>query len=538
MSKPVRIDKLNLDDFSIIDIRPKETFAINHIANSINLSNQNEIVEFIKNNPNKNYILCCFTSINARKMAQLVENSLNKNIFYLDGSLLEAQNFGFEMTSLKNEFLEKLVKTKNDIYKKYLENKKAWIVAFSGGKDSTCVLQLLYEMIIQMPKDKLNPTYAIVSNTLVEAPNVDKYIHILVDTINHDAKTRKIPFKAIIVEPSPKDQFWVNLIGKGYPSPTRTFRWCTQRLKINPTKTAVDKIVNDHGSAILMLGVRKSESENRKRSIEKRVLSEDGFSNHDLYPNTLIYNPIVEWSIDDVWGYLTTFNPPAWKIPHNVLFDLYTKASGDECQFIIDKNQSSCGGSRFGCWVCTLVNEDKSMQGFIKSGEKNLLPLNLFRDFIKNLRESYEFRSDFGRNGEFRPGPFTSDGRKLILRKLLESEKKFKNSGGCELISDNQLILIAKEWQKEFDSLNSCVKIAKEYGRMLDYKDSDDVKILNEEILDNLDSKYKDIIKAIVKEGIYISNRGTTKKELFNVIKKNIDNATMKLGDGDGDGLL
>ncbi|QOQ88122.1 DNA phosphorothioation system sulfurtransferase DndC [Campylobacter corcagiensis] len=469
-------------------------------------------------------------------MAINIEKYLpDNNIYYLNANLLEAKEYGLEIIESKTSFLNKLIATKNNIYEKYISNKKAWIVAFSGGKDSTCVLQLLYEIMISMPKEKLNPTYAIISNTLVEAPVVDKYIKMLVKAINDDAKRRDILFEVKIVEPAQKDQFWVNLIGKGYPSPTITFRWCTERLKINPTKKVVDEIVKKHGSAILMLGVRKSESQNRKQSIEKRILSEDGFSKHDYYQNTLIYNPIVDWTLDDVWSYLTTFNPPSWKIPHNILFDLYTKASGDECQFIIDKNQSSCGGSRFGCWVCTLVNEDKSMQGFISSGKENLKPLNEFRNFIKKARENPKFRSDFNRHGEFRPGPFTSFARKLILKKLLECEKEFKDKGGINLISDEQLSLIADEWNKDFDSLNSCIKLAKEYGRMQEYEDIQDVKIINEDILDELENENKDIIKSIVKEGIYISNRGlVTKKELFDVIKKNIDNATMKIGDEDG----
>ncbi|MCD8213412.1 MAG: phosphoadenosine phosphosulfate reductase family protein [Campylobacter sp.] len=333
-----------------------------------------------------------------------------------------------------------------------------------------------------------------------------------------------------MVSPKEEDQFWVNLIGKGYPSPTRTFRWCTERLKINPTQTIVNKIVAKHGSAILTLGVRKSESISRKNSIEKRILSESGFNKHDSYPNTLIYSPIVEWSTDDVWAYLTTHNPPPWNVNHMELFELYTKASGDKCQFIIDTKQSSCGGSRFGCWVCTLVNEDKSMQGFIRRGDENLAYLNEFRNFIKVAREDKSLRSDFKKDGRYKPGPFTSDARKQILRKLLECELNFKRSGGVELISDSQILMIANEWKCEFDSVNSCIKIAKEYGRMLDIQDLE-VRIPNEEILDDLSSDEKEMVKSIIKEGIYLCNNGAKDIELFNVIKKNIDDKTMKLGD-------
>lgn len=125
---------------------------------------------------------------------------------------------------------------------------------------------------------------------------------------------RGLPFEIIVAHPLPQNEFWVNLIGKGYPSPTRIFRWCTERLKINPMKSIVKNIVEKHGSAIMTLGVRKSESINRRRSIEKRTVSEDGFSKHDDYENVLIYSPITEWLTEDVWSYLTTQNPPPWGI--------------------------------------------------------------------------------------------------------------------------------------------------------------------------------------------------------------------------------
>lgn len=508
---------------AIIDIRSKQAYQASHIINSINLNTKDEIINFIKQNPYDEYILCCMSSIKAQKMATEINLP---NVKYYAGNLLEAKESGVEFLSSDDKFNTLLNQTKAQILDKYTRHKRAWIVTFSGGKDSTCVLQLIYEMMTWLDKSKLNPTYAILSDTLVEAPNVKIYLYDIVKAINLDAKKRNLPFEIIIAKPSPNDEFWVNLIGKGYPSPTRTFRWCTQRLKINPMQSIVKDITDKHGSAIMTLGVRKSESTNRKQSIEKRTLSEDGFNKHDDYPNVLIYSPIVEWSVDDVWAYLTAANPPPWGISHNKLFSLYTQASGDECQFIIDKNQSSCGGSRFGCWVCTLVNEDKSMQGFIKSGEKSLQALNDFRNFIKDARENPDMRSDFKRDGKYQKGPFTSHARKEILRLLLECEKDFKASGGYELISDEQLNLIAKEWNKEFDSQNSLIKIAKEYGRMPEII-VDEYRLPDEELIDEVE--YADIAKSIIKEAISLQNSGARPEELFNLISKHLSDATAKL---------
>lgn len=219
--------------------------------------------------------------------------------------------------------------------------------------------------------------------------------------------------------------------------------------------------------------------------------------------------------------------PPPWGISHDRLFSLYTQASGDECQFIIDKNQSSCGGSRFGCWVCTLVNEDKSMQGFIKSGENSLKPLNDFRNFIKDARENTALRSDFKKDGSFKRGPFTSSARKEILKRLLKAELEHKNSGGSELISDEQLIMIAQIWEREFDSENSCIKIAKEFGRMQNFN-TDEPVLQDIDLLDKADTSGI-IAKRIILE--VIRKTSIKDKDIYDIVSKNLEDETSKIGD-------
>lgn len=511
----------------IIDIRPRQTYLASHIANSINLTTKSQILNFISNNHYNEYILCCTSSNNAKKLANEINLS---NVKYYDGNLLNAKDSGVSFVSSSDKFIVHLNQTRDKILDIYSRYKRAWIITFSGGKDSTCVLQLIYEMMIKLPKDRLNPTYAILSDTMVEAPNIKEYLYEIVEIINKDAKNRNLPFEIIIAKPKASDEFWINLIGKGYPSPTRTFRWCTERLKIKPMKDIVRQITDKHGSAIMTLGVRKSESINRKRSIEKRNLSEDGLSKHDDYPNVLIFSPIVEWDTDMVWNYLAINNPAPWNKSHNRLFELYMQASGDECQFIIDKNQNSCGGSRFGCWICTLVNEDKSMQGFIKNGQTAMQGLNDFRNFIKDARDNHNLRSDFKRDGRYQKGPFTSMARKEILNLLLKTEMEFKAQGGSELISDEQLLLIAKEWNKEFDSQNSLIKIAKEYGRMQNVDiDLEDSKLPDEDLIDARDTNLANMTKSIIKEATSLQNMGARDNDLLNIIKKHLDNATEKL---------
>ena len=430
-------------------------------------------------------------------------------------------------------------KTLIELKSKFLSSNRIWIVAFSGGKDSTCVLQLVYEMLVSLPAHQRRQTYAIVSNTLVEAPHVDKFLRSVIDSINAHARQNHIPFEVLQVKPSLKDDFWVNLIGKGYPSPTRTFRWCTDRLKITPAKEEVAKITRKFGSSLLILGTRKAESSNRKKSMKKRTLNEDGYSQHHDFPDTLTYSPIAEWSTDEVWAYLST-HKPKWKKDHSELFALYAKASGEECQFITDLSQSSCGGSRFGCWVCTVVNEDKSLQGFIESGEGNLKLLNNFRNYIKDLREDSNARADYKRDGRAvykvgGLGPFLSHIRIEILRKLLHLEREFMQNGGQELIADRQILGIQEQWDKDFDFNKSAIKLAQEVGRMKDKK-IEQSKVLHRELLvevanDEIDSQsLENLIGSCI--DIYnttgLRGRNNASVKIKEEIKKLVEDKTSK----------
>ena len=142
---------------------------------------------------------------------------------------------------------------------------------------------------------------------------------------------------------------------------------------------------------------------------------------------------------------------------------MYTKGSGDsgECPFIADESsaKSSCGNSRFGCWICTVVKEDKSLNGFIQSGHKELLPLLEFRTWLLGERDNPENRKKHKRNGavvkrdgKIMFGPFTFEARQMILRKLLKTQLEMqKFYPDLELITLGELKAIDEIWDDEED---------------------------------------------------------------------------------------
>jgi len=351
-----------------------------------------------------------------------------------------------------------------EIVSLYLEDNIPWVVGFSGGKDSTATLQLIWGALNTLPKLKLHkPVHVISTDTQVENPKVAHWVQIVLKKMKVAAKDQSLPINPTRLTPALEDSFWVSLIGKGYPAPRPLFRWCTSRLKISPSHSFVSSLVSKYGEAIMALGTRKAESAaraiNMRRHEAKRTRAR--LSPNSQMNNCMIYTPIEDWSNDDVWLFLTRQANP-WGVPNTELLELYKEATKDrECPLVVDENTPSCGSSRFGCWVCTLVTKDASMEAMIANEKENewLLPLCEFRNVLDITDE--EGKRDIRRmNGSvqlFRdsdrpiPGPYLQEHRKFLLQKLLETEAKLQEQAPAEfkdirLITSEELIEIRRIW--------------------------------------------------------------------------------------------
>ena len=346
-----------------------------------------------------------------------------------------------------------------DVKAEYLSEKQAypWIIGFSGGKDSTLVAQAVLEAILSVPPAARTREVHIVSNdTLVESPLVITHLKKVQGQIEKASKSLGIPVMVVTTTPALEQSFWSLLIGKGYPSPNQTMRWCTDRLKILPTSRYILNNVSMHGAAIIVLGVRKDESDSRRNSIDKfKNMENSNLTPHGELPGAFVYRPIVDLSLDDVWETLGEY-PPPWGGTHKDLIQLYRDAKGGECPVVLSKEEApGCGtnSSRFGCWTCTVVEKDRSLQGFINVGNHQFKSLVDFRDWLKEIRNKHEYRQVERRNGRMQfdatgkhiPGPFTIQARKMILDHLLETEKEF----GDSLISKEEIDFIESVWAEE-----------------------------------------------------------------------------------------
>jgi DNA sulfur modification protein DndC len=337
-----------------------------------------------------------------------------------------------------------------------------WVVGYSGGKDSTAVLQLVWTMLQGLDEQQRHKTvYVVSTDTLVENPVVARWVSLSLETMAASASRQALPIQPNRLTPEVSDTFWVNLIGRGYPAPRPKFRWCTERMKIRPSNAFVRRVVRENGEAILVLGTRKAESSGRRHRMELLEAGRvrDRLSTNESLPNSLVYSPIEDWSNDDVWMYLMQIQNP-WGYDNKDLLTMYRGASPDnECPLVVDSSTPSCGDSRFGCWTCTLVDKDKSMSAMIQNDDEKewMLPLLELRDELDVTDDSHlrDFRRMNGKVQLFHdrpiPGPYTEESRHNWLRRLLEAQCWIRENGpdyvaDIELVTEEELHEIRRLW--------------------------------------------------------------------------------------------
>lgn len=294
--------------------------------------------------------------------------------------------------------------TKEYIKNAYKEDGRPWVVGYSGGKDSTVVVQLVFEALDELHKDELHKkVYVISSDTLVETPLIINSINQTLRRIQDEALLRNLPIETHKVKPIMSQSFWVNIIGKGYPSPNQQFRWCTDRLKIDPANQFIKDKVSSFGEVTMVLGVREDESATRGNTIRSHSVDGKTFMKHSTLSNAFVYAPIRHFTLDDVWDYLLNY-PSPWGDDNHELHKLYQDSNSGECPLIVDsstkESAGSCGNSRFGCWVCTVVNEDKALNGFIQSGHDWMKPLLDFRNWLASIRDDRSMRMKHRMKGQ------------------------------------------------------------------------------------------------------------------------------------------
>jgi len=354
----------------------------------------------------------------------------------------------------------------SDIYEEirsvYLGDERPWILGFSGGKDSTCMVQLVWKALAALPHEKLTKQiHVISSDTLVESPQIVDRITGSLEKMETAAQKSRLPISTNLLRPPVTDTFWVRVLGLGYPAPTSMFRWCTDMLKIQNADRFIKERVSEYGEVIVLLGTRKSESSTRQQSMNLLEIKNSVLSHHSKFAQTYVYTPLVDFSTEDVWNYLLQNTNP-WNDNNRDLLALYHDANASECPLVVDTSTPSCGSGRFGCWTCTVVDKQKSLDSMIENGAEWMEPLAELRHELKMTQESEMWpkirqitrrhgQVDLKSNGtDYTPGPYTLEFRKQYLEKLLRGQSKIQETHPeMILIKDEEIHEIQRVWRAE-----------------------------------------------------------------------------------------
>ena len=381
----------------------------------------------------------------------------------------------------------------------YLGDRRPWILGFSGGKDSTCMVQLVWGALAELPPEKLGKRiFVISSDTLVESPTVVQQITGTLEAMESAAKRSRLPVSTNLVRPAVQDTFWVCLLGKGFPAPSNLFRWCTERLKIRNADRFIREKVSEYGEAVVVLGTRKDESTSRQQLMNMYEIKGSLLSRHSKFAQTYVYTPLRDFTEKDVWRYLLARESP-WGSSNRDLAAMYRNASASECPLVVDTSTPSCGNSRFGCWTCTVVDRDDSLSNTIDGGQEWMLPLLELREELKETQDPArrrQVRSLKRRTGQMKlvdearkegfdkrireskkageggpedpyarlvPGPYTLRFCQEFLAKLLEAQNSVRRNGpdrSMSLILEEEIHEIQRIWRMERgDWKNSAYRI-------------------------------------------------------------------------------
>jgi len=336
------------------------------------------------------------------------------------------------------------------------------IVLFSGGKDSSVLLNLALTAAVEQVRRGHRPLVVIAhSDVGVENPEIQRLVAGEIAKASRFAREHGVTAVVRVAKPAFWDSFPVRVIGgRALPTFPDSRRDCQTDLKRLPNERELalierELLAKGWQKPVLMTGVRRDESVVRGAAVKGR--GEKAVTLWTDKECRLRLSPLLEWAVDDVWQYLGLAN--AGVIPSYSRFEetmqTYQAAGGSSCVVVADaemqKHSKPCS-SRFGCWVCTAVREDKSLRQMIETDRDRygyLAPLAALRDFIAYTQYDWSRRQYVGRSiveGFIEVGADTYSPSMLadLLRYALSAQKL----SGVPSISAAQLIAIDARWSQ------------------------------------------------------------------------------------------
>jgi DNA sulfur modification protein DndC len=318
------------------------------------------------------------------------------------------------------------------------ENDAPITLAFSGGKDSSALLCLVYTALLRLKSSVTRSVEVLYCDTKTENPIVDAFVKKFLRRLREEAREAGLALTVKVVSPASDRTYFARIIGRGYPPPTNSFRWCTKELRIRP----VEKHLSKREDAIVALGVRQSESKQRDRVLASHQnpfwMAADNAKSNRIY-----YTPIRQLNTEDVWDVIFFSEYPK-TLDRKSLWELYADAGGD-CPIIRSPDSAPCASGRFGCWTCTVVRRDRSGENLANRGYAKMADFLEFRKLLLDIRNNRQMRWPVRRNGSKFLGPLTIEARSILLKSLRKIERRY----AVRLLSEPEVRYIRAQWRND-----------------------------------------------------------------------------------------
>lgn len=306
-----------------------------------------------------------------------------------------------------------------------------WAIAWSGGKDSTCLVTLVVWLILSKRVTAPKTLTVLYADTRLELPPLWH----AANTIREELAEHVEDLAALgctldvrtVMAPLDK-RFLVYVLGRGVPPPNNnTLRWCTRQIKVDPMRAELGRLL-DRGDVLTLTGVRLGESAARDARIALSCSKGDGECGQGWYQRDLADRgqatlaPILHWRICHVWEWLDLWAPKAehgdWST--RLLARAYGGRDGDEAAEL---------AARTGCSGCPLATVDTALDAVLKMPAwSHIAPLKRLRPLWHSLRSPLVRIRKAGRellkSGGYaknpqRMGPITLEGRRRALAEVI-----------------------------------------------------------------------------------------------------------------------
>lgn len=343
--------------------------------------------------------------------------------------------------------------------KAYAYSHRHWVIAWSGGKDSTATMTLIIYLILSGQIDRPESLTVMYADTRLELPPLAISAKSMLSQL---AALNLSWLRTQVVTSDIDHRFMVYMLGRGVPPPNnKTLRWCTNQIKVVPMQEAIAREFETRNEKVLTItGVRMGESAIRDGRLSMACSKNGAECGQGWYMNTLdnkitaTIAPIIHWRVCNVWDWLQYYAPQSkyggWDT--TMLAQAY---GGDYANEV---------NARTGCLGCPLANNDTALDAVIKLFPNEwgyLEPIKKLRPIYREMRK-YQYRlrkhGEINNDGSlsknpYRVGPLTMDARKRFTDKILQVQAevndlaKQQGKEPIDILNSEELERIHWHWE-------------------------------------------------------------------------------------------